>query len=149
MDAHLSGRTDSAVMKAVTQTSDPILWGFDDCCMWVGRIIKEVTGVDICEPFGHYKSKEQAQEAMDRYAGEPATVALVAVLRARELKLRAAPWPYRGRLVGVVSSKYGPVLAIRFNDRWLARGELGIWYTSNQSAVMAWEWPECLTSPQH
>lgn len=145
MDAYLNQPTRVIFDAVETAMQNSMVWGMDDCCLWVANIILQLTEVDLAEPFRGYTDEEGAQKALETYFGAPCNLSLVAVKRANELNLRPVVWPYHGRLVGICPSRLGPVLALRFQEKWLARTQAGIAHLPDWNACLAWEWP-CLQS---
>lgn len=124
-----------AIEKAMRQD---MRWGVDDCSLWPCNIIKELTGVDLAEPFRGYNSRFGAAKQLKIYAGGGLIEASIKV--AKRNYLSQACRPFRGNLVGIVMSPHRPSLALFWCGRWVARSQQGVTYLPAMSGVIAWSW---------
>lgn len=122
-----------AIEKAMRYS---MVYGIDDCCLWVSDRVFEICGIDPAGPLRGYNSKLGAAKTLKRFAG--AGLPEAAVRLASIAGFKPAARPYYGNLIAVVSSVEGPMLAILWRNRWVVRAEEGVSFLPLNSAVMAW-----------
>lgn len=136
---------DRAISKAAMAS---MVWGRDDCCLWVADIVLEATGIDIASPLRGYRSAAGAISALRKYAG--GGIIEAATRRAKEIGVPALLHPHApdSHAIGIVASPDGPALALHHAEWpvWYARSADGIAALPIHSAVMAWETPPCRRS---
>lgn len=115
-----------------------MVWGVDDCSLWVCNITRDVTGVDLAEPLRGYRCSFGAARALRRFAGGGLIEAAIKI--AANNGLAQAGRPFRGNLIGVVMSPHRPSLALFWRGGWLARAQSGVTYLPKAAGIIAWRW---------
>lgn len=61
-------RLEAAILAAMmSAAAEPMVWGKDDCALWVGNIIRDALGYDPAADFrGRYKTKIGAKRKMGK-----------------------------------------------------------------------------------
>jgi hypothetical protein len=130
MDRHLIAAAVEAAQMA------DMRYGVDDCCLWVADIVMAHGGPDLAQPFRGYASQLGAARKLRRYAGGGLLEA--AQKRAAELDLRIIRHGWRDGDVGLVTNGAGHLMALLYQDRWLARTAQGVNFTSRSATILAW-----------
>ena len=125
-----------AVEKAM---NGPMIWGQDDCCLWVSDIVLKLTGVDVAEPLRGYSTKFGASRALKTFAGGGLVDA--ATKCARVAGLKRATSPYKNGDIAVCANEAGPVLAIMWDGHWHARTDYGVVFIPAWCSVISWRLP--------
>ena len=130
---------ENAIKTAIdAATNKNMIWGKDDCSLWVCDVILAAKGVDLAKPLrGKYQTRTEAYRVMKDFAGGDLIDA--AIKLAAEANLISTFWPWKGILVGIVASATGrPSLALFWKGRWVARSETGVLWLPASAGVAAW-----------
>ncbi len=128
-------------------TAPEMVWGRDDCCLFVADFIQDMCDVDLAAPFrDRYHSQEGAAAVLMDYAGGGLTKA--ACVRANELNLEETALQDVGSsadhlFVSVCVTKGGPMLGLWNGSGWLVRTENGVAVLPPQWMAIAWRVPTC------
>jgi hypothetical protein len=125
------------VTAHVAAASGAMVWGVDDCCQFVRKIVIAHGGPDIMEGVPSYASQEEASHICDSY-GRRGFARLV-LEQAQNFTEYFHPFPKDKRLVGLIATSNGPALALMLRGAWIARAENGVAILPLDCAVAAWE----------
>lgn len=119
----------------------PMVWGVDDCCLWVCDLIAAQTGVDLAAPLRGYSSRLGAARKLREFAAGGLPEAAIKI--ARQHGCKPAGKPYGGDLWAVVVTPAGVGLAVWHGSGWLGRTADGVGVVPPWQAVLVWRFPSC------
>lgn len=118
----------------------PFAFGAADCVTFAADAVQAMTGVDpIAEIRGGWSSAAEAQAAMDRFAGRPASVDdVIAIMAQRQGWPEVAP-PLAGRGDLALLACHGAhALGVVTGERAMHPGLRGLVATPMHQALRAW-----------
>ena len=131
MDADLSAAIAAAEGRAM-------VWGRDDCCLWVADIVRARTGLDGAAAFrGRYRSRHGAAKALKAVHGGGLIEAITAIAAQFGWPVIDADAAADGD-IAIIDTTLGPALAIMSGDYWIGRIDGGVSATPRDLAVKAW-----------
>lgn len=126
---------DDAIERAMLTD---MVWGRDDCSLWVCNAISNAGGPDFAEALRGYHCQFGAARKLKAHAGGGLIEAAIKI--AGEFSLKQAARPFRGDLIGIVMSPHRPSLALFWRGGWIARSERGIVRLPAHAGIIAWRW---------
>lgn len=131
------------IARAIARAEgQPIIWGKDDCAMWVAAILRELHGIDLGRGWRRrYRSKGGAARALGRRGLLPA----VARTARRHGWHRIAPLTAEPGDLGVFATRSeGPACAISIDGPrfWVGRIDMGVALIKGPPRY-AWRAPAC------
>ena len=133
-NSRLQNFIEDAIIRAA---GTPMIWGTDDCCLFVADIIAEGTGIDPAEPWrGKYTSEDEAAVVM------PGGIVKTVDRRCRELGWSKVP-PEKADIgdIGISRNDGKPAVVIRYGEWWVGRCDGGVTYTPPDLVFLAWSVP--------
>lgn len=132
---------EAAIHDAIARAAGlPMVWGRDDCCLWVAGIVAAAIGTDPAAAWRGYRSARGARRKLGR-DGVPGALASAA---------RAHGWPeidpaeaVTGDLAAIGAGPMGGAAAIRLDGWWVGRDDHGVGFLPPEAATRAWRVLPC------